>query len=66
MREQLKNLTFEQWLAYVFDHPFAELSKAWYGDIDRDWWEENPAESVRFLMQAFEHAAEVFRPYSDA
>jgi hypothetical protein len=66
MRKQLEKLSFEQWLAYVFDHPIEEHKNAWYWDIDRDWWNETPAETIQFLTQAFENAAEVLEPYSDA
>jgi hypothetical protein len=66
MPKQLENLSFEQWLAYVFDHPIEEHKNAWYWDIDRDWWNETPAETIQFLTQAFENAAEVLEPYSDA
>ena len=65
MGKQLKNLTFEQWLTFVFDHPVAELSNAWYWATDRDWWDENPKDTIQFLTQAFENAEEVFKPYSD-
>ena len=67
--KQLKNLTFEEWLAYVFDHPVpVGQEKAWHWDIDRDWWDEDgePASTVQFLTQAFENAAEVFQPFSGA
>jgi hypothetical protein len=67
MGKQLKNLSFEGWLTYVFDHPVpADDAKAWYWDIDREEWHEDPADAIRFMTQAFENAAEVFRPYSDA
>jgi len=67
MGKQLKNLSFEGWLTYVFDHPVPEGdAKAWYWDFDRDEWHEDPADAIRFVTQAFEHAAEVFQPYSDA
>jgi hypothetical protein len=68
MGKQLENLTFEHWLTYVFDHPAGELSNAWYWDFDRDWWDEDShlVETVQFLTQAFENAAVLFEPYSDA
>jgi len=65
MGKQLKNLTFEQWLIHVFDHPVDTLSNAWYWDIDRDWWEEDTTDTLAFMTYAFEHAADVFQPYSD-
>jgi hypothetical protein len=66
MGKQLENLKFEQWLAYVFDHPVEENRNAWYWDMDADAWNEVPADVIRFLTRAFENAAEVFQPYSDA
>lgn len=66
MGKQLQNLTFEHWLRFTFDRPVAELSNAWYWNIDRDWWDENPTDTIGFLTQAFENAEAVFKPYSDA
>ena len=58
MGKHLTNLTFEQWLALVFDHPVDELKNAWYWDLDRDQWDEDAPETVAFLTQAFENSAE--------
>ena len=66
MGKQLTNISFKEWLSYVFDHPVDELKNAWYWNLDRDWWDENATDSIQFLTQAFENAAAVFRPYSDA
>jgi hypothetical protein len=66
MGKQLTDLTFERWLAYVFDHPVEDGKQAWYWDIDRDWWDEDPADTIQFLTQAFENAAVVLQPFSDA
>ena len=68
MRRQLVHLTFEEWLRYVFDHPVDPAKLEWYWDMDREDWneDEHAEDAVRFLTQAFEHAATVFQPYSDA
>ena len=66
MGKQLKNLMFDQWVRFVFDHPASDLNNAWYWEFDRDWWEETSAETIQFLTQAFENAAVDFQPYSDA
>ena len=67
MGKQLKNITFEQWLAFVFDHSVPTgQENAWYWDLNADEWVEEPADVIRFLTQSFENAAEVFQPYSDA
>src|SRR5215211_5604377 len=66
MGKQLTDLTVEGWFAYVFDHPVKDGQQAWYWDVDRDWWNEDPADTIQFLTQAFENAAIVFQPFSDA
>ena len=66
MGRPLTQLTFEQWLTYVFDHPVRESGQEWYWDLDVDWWDGPAADTVQFLTQAFENAAVLFQPYSDA
>ena len=66
MGKQLKNLRFEEWLSHVFDHPVDDHRNAWYWDIDRDWWEEDSAETLHFMTRLFENAEDLFQPYSDA
>jgi len=68
MQKQLRDLTFDEWLLYVFDHPVEEMKNEWYWAMDREWWdeEENPAETIQFLTQTFENAGVILEPYSDA
>jgi hypothetical protein len=66
MGKQLTDLTFEQWLDHVFDHPVEPQKLEWYWDSQRDWWEEDSPETVQFMTQTFENAAVVLEPYSDA
>lgn len=66
MGRQLKELTFDQWLAYVFDHPVDDTKQEWYWDPEADWWDCPAADTIQFLTQAFENASVVFQPYSDA
>jgi hypothetical protein len=66
MGRQLTHLTFEQWLAYAFDHPVSDSGQAWYWDDAADWWNGPAADTIQFLTQAFEKAAMLFQPYSDA
>jgi hypothetical protein len=67
MGKQLQNLTFDEWLIYVFDHPVpTDGQNEWYWDLERDDWIEVPEDAIRFMTRAFEHAGEVLEPYSDA
>ena len=66
MGRQLKQLTFEQWLAYVFDHPVDDSKLEWYWDPGADRWDGPAADTIQFLTQAFENAPALFQPYTDA
>lgn len=66
MSKKLENLSFEDWLICVFDHPVEEIKNAWYWDLDRDRWEEDSPQTVQFLTQTFESAGKVLKSYSDA
>lgn len=64
MGNPIKELTFEQWLRYVFDHPVNDSGREWYWEAD--WWDGPSAETVRFLTRAFENAGVLFQEYSEA
>ncbi len=63
---QLRDLSFEAWVAYVFDHPATD--ELWHMDGDRDYWDElrQPVTTVSYLTRAFEDAGTVLAPFSDA
>ena len=57
MSKQLHDLTFTEWLVYVFDHPVPTGGQSeWYWDLEREYWKEVPAEAIRFMTRAFEGA----------
>ena len=66
MGEQLKQLTFEQWLIFAFDHPVDKTKQEWYWDPDSDWWDGSSADTLQFLTRAFENATIMFQPYTNA
>jgi hypothetical protein len=66
MGKPLTDLTFEQWLMFVFDHPVDESKLEWYWDINADWWDGPNTTTIQFLTQAFENSTEVFQLFTDA
>ena len=66
MGRHIGDLSFEDWITYVFDHPVTD--PAWHWDIGRDYWDElgQPAITVAYLTRAFEGAHTVLAPFSDA
>lgn len=66
MGRELKNLSFEGWLAYVFDHPVARsVGKAWHFKPNRDWWPEKPRPTLSYLTRLFEEPVSSTASYSD-
>jgi hypothetical protein len=57
-------MTFEEWTAYVFDHPVTD--PAWHWDINAEHWNGPAATIVAYLTQTFERADSVLLPFSDA
>lgn len=66
MSRQLTDLTFEEWLIYVFDRPVDDVRLAWYWDAEANWWRGGNAQIVQFVTQAFENAKTLLEPYDDA
>ena len=66
MRKALTDLTFEEWVRFVFDHPVDESKLEWYWDMEAEWWDGPAALTVQYLTQAFENPVTVFEPYSDS
>lgn len=65
---ELTNLSFDDWIRYVFDHPVDHLIPEWYWDMNRDSWDElqSPATTVEYMNRLFEHPVNALAPYSDA
>lgn len=67
--KQLTNVTFEEWIAYVFDHPVREAClAAWYHDLSSDYWKESsqPEVTLAYLTRVFEEANTVLLSFSPA
>ena len=66
MGKKIINLSFEQWVEHIFDHPVED--PAWHWDIDSDYYnyEENVHLTVEYLAQLFESPLNSIKPYTDA
>jgi hypothetical protein len=66
MGKPFSDLTFGEWIIFVFDHPVDESRLEWYWVPAADRWEGPAALTVEYLTLAFEKAGTVFQPYSDS
>ena len=69
--EETRPFSFEQWIAFVFDHPVPARGKpAWYHDSDDDseWWNptDYPETIIAYLTSLFENAPTILTPFTDA
>jgi hypothetical protein len=70
MGHKLENISFEKWVAYIFDHLVIENSTEKIDAYlaDSDWWddEEQPLVTINYLTRLFENPISALEPYSDA
>jgi hypothetical protein len=59
-----EELTFEDWIRYVFDHPVTD--PAWHFDTDSEYWDLADETVVCLLTETFERSGTVLLLYSDA
>jgi hypothetical protein len=66
MSKQITKPTFDQWVAYVFDHPVQK--RAWYWRDYADHYSPtlDPRRTVTYLHRLFASSAEHTKPYSNA
>jgi hypothetical protein len=65
MGQPLSDLSFEDWLRFVFDHPVQPGMPEWYWDMEADWWDGPAPLTVSYLGRLFEEAGALLEPYSD-
>ena len=64
MSRELKNISFEAWLQFVFDHPVSDPE--WFWSDESDSWVGSNAETLQHLKQTFRKSGTVLDKYSDA
>lgn len=81
MGETFTDISFAEWVTYVFDHPAPDsgipkwarssealMDRPWYLESDSDWWDSSayPKVTIAYLKNLFENATSVLLPFSDA
>ena len=61
---ELKNVTFEEWIQFVFGHPVTD--PAWHWSGESDYWAGSNAETLQHLTRTFRESEKVLSKYSDA
>lgn len=64
MDQALRDLTFDDWVTHVFDHPVG--GPEWYWAEDAPYLDGPKATTVRYLNRLFEKSVTVLERFSDA
>ena len=65
MRAQaLTDLTFEDWVAHIFDHDVRDPE--WYFDLDAEYWDGPAVTTVRYMTRLFQAPLPILDSYTDA
>jgi hypothetical protein len=64
MNKVLTDLSFDEWVRHMFDHPVTD--PAWHWDENADCAELEPHRTVTYATELFQHAGELLAPYTDA
>ncbi|NER82907.1 MAG: hypothetical protein F6K42_25800 [Leptolyngbya sp. SIO1D8] len=65
MERKLTDLSFEDWIMFVFCWPEDTSGCRWYYDFECEDWQAPAAEIVAYMTQLFEHPATALADYSD-
>jgi hypothetical protein len=60
----LTELSFEDWLRHIFDHPVND--PPWYFDPDADYSAIDPGRLIGYTRKLFDRGGELLAPYNDA
>jgi hypothetical protein len=63
---QQADLSYPDWLNYVFDHAVPFDEQAWYCQSEADWWRPQPEQAVEYLAQLFENPEPLIDQFSDS
>ena len=62
----MTDLSYPDWLNYVFDHAVPFYEQAWYFEPEADWWQPQPEQAVDYLARLFENPELLADEFSDS
>ena len=60
------DLTYEDWIDYVFDHAVPFYEQPWYIEGDEDWWSPQPEQAIEYLTRLFENPEPLTDQFADS
>jgi hypothetical protein len=62
----MTDLSYADWLNYVFDHAVPFYEQAWYFESEADWWQPQPEQAVDYVARLFENPELLADEFSDS
>lgn len=60
------DLSYEDWIEYVFGRAVPFYEQAWHIDPDADWWNPEPAQAIAYLTRLFETPEPLAEQFTDS
>jgi hypothetical protein len=60
------DLSYHEWIDYVFDHAVPFYDQVWYFEPDADWWNPKPEQAVEYLARLFENPEPLVEQFADS
>ncbi len=60
------DLSYEEWIDYVFDHAVPFYEQAWYVDPKADWWDPTPEQAIAYLTRLFNDPGALVDQFADS
>lgn len=60
------DLSYDEWIDYVFDHAVPFSGEAWYRDHEADWWSPRPEQAVAYLTRLFDSPDQLLDRFADS
>lgn len=63
MAQTSREITFEEWVVWVFDHPVTD--PAWHWEYEGEQWDNDSTNVVSYMTRLFEDPVQYLKGYSD-
>ena len=60
------DLSYHDWIDYVFDHAVPFYEQAWYHGGDEDWWRPRPEQAIEYLTRLFQNPEPLADEFADS
>jgi hypothetical protein len=60
------DLSYDEWIDYVFGHAVPFYGQVWYWEPDTDWWSPRPEQAIDYLTRLLENPEPLTEQFADS